>query len=392
MKDATQTCEVAIIGAGPYGLSSAAYLGAAGVETRIFGDPMSFWQNQMPTGMCLRSNLGASHIADPKGVFTLNKYCEQSGESISKPIPINLFVNYGLWYQRQAVPHVEKRTVAHIDRSGRGFKVRLEDGEEFVSRRVVVATGIGSFATRPEIFQRVPNTFVSHSSEHKDFNKLKGQTIAVIGGGQSALESAALLQEAGIEVEVIARKQKLNWVGLHPRLHHLGLISSLLYSDRDVGPAGLSRLVAMPHMFRRFPRSFQNRTAYRAIRPAVAGWLAPRLKNIPLTLGRQIVSAQPLGKRLQLRLDDDTDRVVDHAILATGYRVNVSRYPFLSSSIASNIRNVDGYPVLMRGLESSVTGLHFAGKPAAWSFGPILGFVSGAEFASKELVGFITSH
>jgi FAD-dependent urate hydroxylase len=390
MKDATQTCNVAIIGAGPYGLSSAAYLRAAGVETRVFGDPMSFWQSQMPNGMYLRSNLGASHIADPKGALTLNKYCEQSGEYISKPIPLDLFVNYGLWYQRQAVPHVEKRSVAHVDHNGCGFRIRLEDGEEFTSHRVVVATGIGSFASRPPIFQNIPITLASHSSEHKDFDKFKDRKIAVIGAGQSALESAALLQEAGIDVEVIARKPELNWVGLHPRLHHLGILSKLLYSDRDVGPAGISRLVAMPHVFRRFPRTFQNRTAYRAIRPAVAGWLGPRLKNIPITLGRQIVSAQAIGERLRLKLDDDTERVVDHAILATGYRVNVSRYPFFSASISRNIRNVDGYPVLTRGLESSIPGLHFVGKPAAWSFGPILGFVSGAEFASKELVRSIT--
>jgi len=45
---------------------------------------------------------------------------------------------------------------------------------------------------------------------------------------------------------------------------------------------------------------------------------------------------------------------------------------------------VDGFPVLNRGLESSIPGLHFLGKPAAWSFGPLLGFVSGAEFASNE--------
>src|SRR5208337_4854531 len=105
--------------------------------------------------------------------------------------------------------------------------------------------------------------------------------VVVIGAGQSALESAALLKEADIQVDVIARTEKLNWVGLHPRLHHLGAISKALYSKRDVGPAGISRLVAMPHLFRRFPRGFQERTAYRAIRPAGAGWLQPRIADVP---------------------------------------------------------------------------------------------------------------
>ena len=160
----------------------------------------------------------------------------------------------------------------------------------------------------------------------------------------------------------------------------------MLYSTRDVGPAGISRLVAMPHLFRRFPRGFQDRTAYRAIRPAGAGWLQPRIAGVPITLGRKVVSATVAGSQLRLRLDDGTERLVDHALLATGFRVDVSRYPFLSPSLLKQLKTVNGFPVLKRGLESSIPGLHFVGKPAAWSFGPLLGFVSGAEFASNELV------
>ena len=75
--DAAQ-CDVAVIGAGPYGLSAAAYLRSAGVETRIFGEPMAFWQKQMPAGMCLRSNWGASHIADPQSQLTLDEYSRKT--------------------------------------------------------------------------------------------------------------------------------------------------------------------------------------------------------------------------------------------------------------------------------------------------------------------------
>jgi hypothetical protein len=164
----------------------------------------------------------------------------------------------------------------------------------------------------------------------------------------------------------------------------------MLYSTRDVGPAGISRLVSMPHLFRRFPRSFQDRTAYRAIRPAGAGWLQPRIAGVPITLGRRVKSAAVAGSQLRLRLDDGTERLVDHALLATGFRVDVSRYPFLSSSLSKQLKTVNGFPMLTRGLESSIPGLHFLGKPAAWSFGPLLGFVSGAEFAANELVRSIS--
>lgn len=386
MSTTTQDCNVTIIGAGPYGLASATYLREAGVEARVFGEPMSFWAKQMPVGMCLRSNLGASHIADPKQSLTLDEFCRQSGEKISKPIPLDLFIKYGLWYQQRSVPNVENRQVVKIDLAPAGFKITLGEGEEFTSRRVVVATGISFFATRPEVFREIPAELASHSSEHNDLRKFKGQRVAVIGAGQSALESGVLLQEAGADVEVIGRKKTLNWVGLHPRLHHLGFLSKMMYSDRDVGPAGLSRIVAMPHLFRRFPRQFQDRAAYRAIRPAVAGWLQERLKNVPVTLGSSIVSATVNGSRLLLKLDDGSDRLVDHALLATGFRVDVSRYPFLTPAVSQRIKTAQGYPILNRGLESSLPGLHFVGKPAAWSFGPLLGFVSGAQFASQELV------
>jgi hypothetical protein len=383
-------CNVAVIGAGPYGLSATAYLRASGVETRVFGEPMAFWENQMPVGMRLRSNWGASHIADPKRALTLDEYCRQKGNHISKPIPLDRFVDYGRWYQEQAVSNLEKRQVRSVEVAPGGFKLALVDGEEFVARRVVVATGIGPFTARPKEFDKIPPALASHTSEHNDLRKFRGQRVVVIGAGQSALESAALFKEAGIQVEVIARAKALNWVGLHARLHHLGLVSKMLYSTRDVGPAGISRLVAMPLLFQKFPRGFQDKTAYRAIRPAGAGWLKPRLLDVPITLGRKVVSATTSGSQLLLKLDDGTDRLVDHALLATGFRVDVSKYPFFPESIVKQLNVINGYPVLKRGLESSIPGLHFAGKPAAWSFGPLLGFVSGAEFASNELVRSIS--
>jgi hypothetical protein len=386
VQNGSSDCHVAIIGAGPYGLSAAAYLRAAGVETRVFGEPMAFWENQMPTGMCLRSNWGASHIADPKRELTLDAYCRENGNHISKPIPLKRFVDYGRWYQSHAIPDLDKRSVCSVEIDSSGFKLIVADGEQFTPQHVVVAAGISSFVARPAEFVGIPSALASHTSEHSDLRRFGGQHVIVIGAGQSALESAALLQEAGVQVEVIARTRTLNWVGLHPRLHHLGVISKVLYSTRDVGPAGISRLVATPHLFRRFPRGFQDRAAYRAIRPAGAGWLQSRIAGVPITLGCKVVSTEVTGSQLRLQIDDGTERLVDHALLATGFRVDVSRYPFLSQSLLRQLETADGYPVLNRGLESSIPGLHFLGKPAAWSFGPLLGFVSGAEFASNELI------
>ena len=379
-------CQIVILGAGPYGLSAAAYLRAAGKEVCVFGRPMSFWQGQMPRGMCLRSNWGASHIADPRGELTLDEYCRQNGNHVSKPIPLSRFVDYGQWYQRRVVPDLDARIIRTIEPDDKGFKITLSDGGALTSKRVVVAAGIQPFAVRPPEFDQIPPSLASHSSGHNDLGKFSGQSVVVVGSGQSALESAALLKEAGAEVEVICRRESLRWVGVHPRLHNLGPVSRMLYSSRDVGPAGISCLVAAPHIFRLFPRWFQDRIAYRAIRPAIAGWLQSRIGDVPISFGRQVAAVAVLDNHLRLRLNDGTERLVDHVLLATGYRVDVSRYAFLAPALMRNLKTVNGFPVLKRGLESSIACLHFLGKPAAWSFGPIVGFVSGTEFASTELV------
>ncbi len=384
------SCNVVVIGAGPYGLAAANFLRARGVEVRVFGSPMAFWAEQMPAGMFLRSNWEASHIADPEGTLNLDAFRDAEGNHFEKPIPLKRFVDYGLWYQRRAVPDVDLRHVTRVEQNGRGFQVSLSDGEQFTSRRVVVAGGIGPFAYRPKEFAAIPRELASHPVDHSDLSKFRGKKVAIIGGGQSALESAALLKEAGAEPEVLVREASLNWVGMHVRLHRLGPLSKLLYSNRDVGPAGISKLVAAPHLFRRFPREFQDKVAYRAIRPAGAAWLQPRLKDITITLGRAILETTEKGSGVWLKLDDGTERVVDHCLLATGFRIDLSRYGFLAPSLLTRLRTANGFPVLTRGFESTIQGLHFVGKTASWSFGPLLGFVSGTEFASNELARFVS--
>jgi hypothetical protein len=92
------------------------------------------------------------------------------------------------------------------------------------------------------------------------------------------------------------------------------------------------------------------------------------------------------GDKINLKLSNGSERTVDHVIVATGYTVDIARYSFLSPAIKQSLKTVSGYPVLQRGLESSVPGLHFVGKPAAWSFGPLLNFVSGMHFAGAEIL------
>ena len=385
-------CDVAIIGAGPYGLSTAAHLRAVnGRVLRVFGEPMSFWQKHMPTGMFLRSPLVASNLSDPAKSLELGSFALANNNSaIPDPLPLDQFIEYGRWFQRKTVPDVDTRNVTRIDSNTDGFQLTLADGERLKSRRVVVAAGIVPFARRLSQFTDLPAELASHSCDHRYLDKFAGMHVAVLGGGQSALESAALLHEAGARVSVFIRESILRYLRRHSWTHK-GLLGRLLYAPADVGPAGLSQLVAAPKLFRRLPRELQNRWAKRAIRPAGAAWLEPRLQQLEISTSRGVESVVPVegGRKLKIRLSDGTIRQVDHILQATGYQVDISKYPFLKGRLLDKIRKVDGFPVLDHGFESSVPGLHFVGAPAAWSFGPLMRFVAGVEFAARAVTGRI---
>ena len=376
--------DVAIIGAGPYGLSAAAHLRRSGIEVRVFGRPMSFWQT-MPAGLLLRSNWTATCIAEYRGPLSLDSFCAATGARLERPFPLARFIEYGLWVQAQAVPDVDIRLVETLDSNGGGFHLRLVDGDAVTARRVMVAAGIAPFAHRPAFAAKLPPELASHTGEHTDLSRFSGQQVLVVGGGQSALESAALLHESGAAPEVVVRGDHLRW--LHGGKYHrlLGRWAPLAYAPTDVGPMGLSRLVAVPDLFRRLPRLIQEPLAYRAIRPAGAAWLVPRLRDVPIHLGRPIVSAVPENGRLTVMFADGRTQCVDHLLCGTGYRVDITRYPFLAPSLAAQVKLAGGYPLLGPGLESSVRGLHFLGAPAAWSFGPIMRFVSGGWYAGRSL-------
>jgi FAD-dependent urate hydroxylase len=282
--------------------------------------------------------------------------------------------------------------VAAVHNVEGGFRTFLEDGSSVKSKRVIVATGIGPFRHIPREFCSLPDSAVTHCYSGFDVHGYPGKKVIVIGAGQSALESAALLHEAGAKVELIARISTLRWIGQHPWLHHLGPISSMLYSKHDVGPAGISRLVAAPNLVRNLPLFWRDKIRKRAVRPAGSNWLPARLKDVVVKTGRLVNKAQSIGSQVELSLDDGSTSSADHIILGTGYSVDITRYNFLTPEIVERVQVMGGYPVLRSGFRSSLPGLYFIGATAARSFGPLLYFVTGAEFASLSLVSEIVKH
>jgi len=383
-RDGRRGQSVVVIGAGPYGLSAAHFCGRAGALVRIFGKPMEFWSNAMPAGMIMRSRWRSSHIANPTGALSLDRYEREIGRLLPDHIAVADFIEYGRWYQRHALPDLDQRQVKRVDRGVRGFELTLEDGESCEADTVIVATGLNGFAHRPWEFLSLPPSLVSHTVDHPDLSAFAGKRVLVVGGGQSALESAALLHEAGSQVEVVVRAESLVFL---PSEEITGLarrLNAAIVPPTDVGGRVTGWAAAAPDICTRLPASARSFVGARALRPKGADWLRPRLADITMTLGRRVVSAFPEAG-IRAVLDDGSERSIDHVLLGTGYEVDLASDGLLSPDLMAQVDLLGGYPVLGRGLESSVPGLHFVGAPAAHSFGPIMRFVVGTWYAAPAV-------
>ena len=373
-----------VIGAGPYGLSVAAHLKNAGVPTLAFGKPMEFWQG-MPPGMFLRSAWSASSLSAPGHAYDLDSYVKLTGRTQQPPLPLPFFIDYGLWFQRNAVPEVDPTYVQSVTTAEQGFQVELADGRSLHAGRVVVAAGIREFAHMPEFAAGLSDAVASHTGAHQDFSRFNGLRVAVVGGGQSARETAALLSEAGAEVELIIRGT-MRWLKFHD---YKGPGRKLMYAPSDVGPPGLNWLLHFPLVFRHLPLRTRLVITRRAVKPAAARWLLHRLGGVRITTQTAVTHAMEDLDGVRLLLSDGTTRQVDHLMLGTGYRPTVQRLSFISSTIRDHLRlHRDGFPVLNRWLESSVPGLHFVGGLADRSYGPICRFVSGADVAARQIAAY----
>lgn len=378
--------DAVVVGAGPSGLAAARHLREAGTQLKVFGSPMQFWRENMPRGMLLRSSWVASEIADPRHELTLARYREESGSWFESPIPIEHYIGYGEWYASEAVPDLDARRIDTIERVNGHFAVTAADGEVVPTRNVVVATGMCPFARRPSPFTGLPGDLVSHSFEHRDFAPLSGLRVLVVGGGQSALESAALLKEAGAEPELVVRAPRLRW--LRPRALPRR-IDRMLYPPTDVGPIGMNWVVAAPDLFHRLSRRLQERILATAAPPAGAAWLRQRLADVPVRLGSEPVEAARVGGHVAVRLSDGNELAANHILLATGYHCDIARCGILADPLVDEIRTAGGSPLLGAQMQSSVPGLYFVGATAARSFGPIMRFVTGSWFAAAAVAAGI---
>jgi FAD-dependent urate hydroxylase len=375
--------QVLIIGAGPFGLSLSAHLRSMGVEHRIVGKTMDTWRRHMPSGMNLRSEPYGSAIAAPEHGFDVANFCRLHGlDYVDRlgPLSVERFLQYADWYAHQLVPDVEDITVANISLADGGFHISFVDNDSTYAQTVVLATGILPYAYVPPELLHLPSDLLSHTSNHHRLDTFSGKRVALIGSGQSALETAALLHEAGADVLIITRSSSINWI--EPNRPRVSLVGHLRRPVNRLCEGWKCTMWNTPFAFRRLPESVRMIKARTALGPAGAWWLKDRVKGvIEVLFDHQIRDAVPRTSGVTLTVDGPKRTIidVDHVIAGTGFRIDVSRLDLLSETVQNQIQTLNGHARVDKFGESTSSGLYFAGAPAAVNLGPSVRFIAGTH-------------
>jgi FAD-dependent urate hydroxylase len=366
-----------VIGAGPYGLATAAYARRVGIEPLVVGQPMSFWRDNMPSGMFLRS--GADWHLDATKEHTFESYLEERGIDPADvdPIPVKLFIDYATWFQEKAGLEVLPDMVENLSHPKGHFEATLQSGRRIAADAVVAAPGITHFTVIPEwVEESLSPGRWSHTCTTVDFEEMRGSRILIVGGRQSAFEWAALLADGDTEaIHVVHRHDAPDFAP-----------SDWSFVD------GLMDLTAtVPGWFRNLPaeeRDAVGRRFWAEGRLKLEPWLTPRLDNSHIhRWPRAFVRGcrELSGGGIEVELSNGTQLVVDHIILATGYKPEMTKVPYLAG-VLDEMELADGFPVLDEHFQSSLPGLFVTGFPATKDFGPFFGFVRGCPVAATLTV------
>jgi FAD-dependent urate hydroxylase len=371
-----------VIGAGPYGLATAAHARRHGVEPLVVGEPMGFWRRHMPERMLLRS--GTDWHLDAAGIDTFEAFLEDRGidRAEVEPVPLHTFVDYTDWFCAQTGIAPQPAFVSHLEKTDGRFAVTFEDGRRLTADTVVAAPGIARFPVVPDwVPASLSETSWSHTATLVRFEHLQGARVLIVGGRQSAFEWAALLAEAGAaDVHVVHRHEA-------PRFEtsHWGFVDELM-----------DHTVRIPGWFRRLPTPERDAITQRFWaegRLKLEPWLTPRLPDrIVHRRPRAAVAActeTPAGG-IEVELSDGERLDVDHVLLATGYKPDLANVPYLRP-LLDRIDTADGFPVLDEHFQTTVPGLFMPGFVATRDFGPFFGFVRGCPAAATLIVAALRS-
>ncbi len=381
----TEHYDVAVVGAGPYGLSAAAHLMAQRLKVAIFGKPIFFWRKHMPEGMLLRSYWWATDLSDPYEKYSFQRYFQAKAIYGEDPIPIGTFIDYGLWFQQNAIPTLDETYVSCVERKNGHFLVSLEDGRVIQSNAVVMAPGLQYYRYCPPEFSHMPPELVSHSSDHTRLNAFAGQEIAVIGRGQAAIETSALLNEGGAQVSLLARRP-IRWIR-YTNDNIPPFLREIRAPKAGMGSGWLNLwMEKYPYALQRLPRDTRDHVLTTRHGPGGSPWLYDRVVGkVDIRENYSVEKIEEAHGRARMTFNNGQTLEVDRVILGTGYQTDITRLPMLHPSLLSSVKTYMKSPELSSWFESSVPGLYFIGFTAARCFGPFYRFVIGDKAAAQRV-------
>jgi cation diffusion facilitator CzcD-associated flavoprotein CzcO len=369
--------ELLIVGAGPFGLALSAYAQEHGINHRVVGVPMGFWQENMPQGMLLRSTCDWS--LDPLGIHSIDAYLESLGKRCRdvEPLSRDFYLDYARWFQQGKDIQSTEVVVDSLLSDGAGLVAVTDQGYQIRSKNVVVANGFGNFAHTPaNLAEMFPRNHYEHTCHLVDFQKLKGRRVLIIGGRQSAFEWTALIREAGAEAIHVCYRHatplfttsEWNWV-------------NDIVDNMSQDPGWYRRLTAEE-------KDQLNRRFWEEGRLKLEPWLAPRIDhpNVHLHPHTNVSSTSVGDSGIEVRLDNDEKFTVDEVVFATGYRVDLQRVPFLASGLLPKLEVEAGFPVLDVNFQTNVPGLFVTSLAATRDFGSFLAFTVSVR-AQAKIIG-----
>jgi thioredoxin reductase len=379
--------DVAVVGAGPFGLSVAAHL--QGHRVRTFGAEMETWRTFMPPEMLMRSAWEETSISAPEGAGDLDVWTREAGESRREPIPLEMFLRYSEWFAERFVPDRDPSRVASLEPNGRGYRLTTEQGSEMDAEHVVVAVGVMPFAYVPPGLAEQLGESISLATGIENASRYSGKRVLVVGGGQAGLEAAGLAAQAGATVELVTRSE-VRWFANreshNPRGPVRNRLYRLAYPVVGFGPPPLNRLVMMPDLFAALPERTRRSVTARVLRSGGSPWLRQFVeRSVRVSEHNTVEQVEDGPGGLVLRLSDGSEREVDNILIACGYRFDLDRLPFLSPEVRARIATRSGWPVIDRLFRSSDPRMFFVGYAAEHRFGPLSRFVLGTEFTAPRV-------